>query len=70
MEALLKRGVHLIVDRYSYSGVAYSAAKGLPHLSRQWCSSMEQGLLAPDAVFFLHVDAEAARARCVSAWSP
>lgn len=28
MEALLMSGTTLIVDRYSYSGVAYSAAKG------------------------------------------
>lgn len=28
MENLLKSGTTLIVDRYSYSGVAYSAAKG------------------------------------------
>lgn len=28
MEDLLKAGTSLIVDRYSYSGVAYSVAKG------------------------------------------
>lgn len=28
MERLLNEGTSLIVDRYSYSGVAYSAAKG------------------------------------------
>lgn len=28
MERLLTEGTSLIVDRYSYSGVAYSAAKG------------------------------------------
>lgn len=34
MEAKLKAGVNLIVDRYSYSGVAFSAAKGL---DIEWC---------------------------------
>lgn len=28
MEKLLMEGITLVVDRYSYSGVAYSAAKG------------------------------------------
>lgn len=34
MEAKLKSGTTLIVDRYSYSGVAFSSAKGL---DIQWC---------------------------------
>jgi dTMP kinase len=34
MEAKLREGVSLIVDRYSYSGVAFTAAKGLPF---EWC---------------------------------
>ena len=33
-EAKLKSGTSLIVDRYSYSGVAFSAAKGL---DIEWC---------------------------------
>lgn len=34
METKLKTGTTLIVDRYSYSGVAFSAAKGL---DIEWC---------------------------------
>lgn len=34
MENKLKSGTTLIVDRYSYSGVAFSAAKGL---DIEWC---------------------------------
>ncbi|KAJ0700792.1 putative dTMP kinase [Helianthus annuus] len=34
MEAKLKSGTSLIVDRYSYSGVAFSSAKGL---DIEWC---------------------------------
>lgn len=66
MQKLLEGGTHLIVDRYVYSGIAYSAAKGNRHLTREWCSPAEQGLLAPDAVFFLQVDAAAAKGRCVA----
>jgi Thymidylate kinase len=65
MEALLSRGTHLVVDRYSFSGVAYSVAKGRPRLSRAWCINPDRGLIAPDAVFFLQVDATSASTRCV-----
>lgn len=34
METKLKSGTTLIVDRYSYSGVAFSSAKGL---DIDWC---------------------------------
>lgn len=34
MEAKLRAGTTLVVDRYSYSGVAFSAAKGL---DLNWC---------------------------------
>ena len=34
MESKLKSGTTIIVDRYSYSGVAFSSAKGLDF---DWC---------------------------------
>lgn len=34
MESKLLSGTTLVVDRYSYSGVAFSAAKGL---DIEWC---------------------------------
>lgn len=34
MESKLQSGITLIVDRYAYSGVAFSAAKGL---DIEWC---------------------------------
>lgn len=37
----LLSGCHLIVDRYSYSGVAFSSSKGL---DLQWCFQPEKGL--------------------------
>ena len=63
MEAKLAEGVTLVVDRYSYSGVAFTAAKGIPGLDLEWCKSPEVGLLRPDAVLYLNMPVEAAAAR-------
>ena len=41
MLRLLAGGTTLVLDRYSYSGVAYTAAKGVPHLSIDYCKSLE-----------------------------
>lgn len=60
MEKMLSEGTTLIVDRYSYSGVAFSAAKGL---DLNWCKAPEAGLLKPDLVLFLTLGEEAAKAR-------
>lgn len=60
MEEKLKTGTTLIVDRYSYSGVAFSAAKGL---GVDWCKAPEIGLLAPDAVLYLDISPEKAAER-------
>ncbi|XP_053689855.1 uncharacterized protein LOC128738607 [Sabethes cyaneus] len=56
MEKLLQEGTTLIVDRYSYSGVAFSAAKGL---DIEWCKAPEAGLPKPDLVILLTLTAEA-----------
>nr|XP_019535986.2 thymidylate kinase [Aedes albopictus] len=56
MERLLRSGVSLVVDRYSFSGVAFSSAKGL---SMDWCKAPESGLLKPDLVLLLTLSAEA-----------
>lgn len=53
---LLNAGTTLIVDRYSYSGVAFSAAKGL---NFDWCKSPETGLPKPDMVIYLTLSSEA-----------
>ena len=45
MEEKLSSGVTLVVDRYSYSGVAFTAAKGVPGLDLEWCKAPERGLL-------------------------
>ncbi|EFA83836.1 thymidylate kinase [Heterostelium album PN500] len=56
----LNEGNSLVVDRYSYSGVAYSAAKGIDF---DWCFGCEKGLPAPDLIFYLKMDTEDATKR-------
>ncbi|KAJ8933843.1 hypothetical protein NQ314_013765 [Rhamnusium bicolor] len=56
MKALLDDGVTLILDRYSYSGIAYSAAK--KNMSLDWCKYPEIGLPKPDLVFLLTLSNE------------
>ncbi|KAJ2660597.1 Thymidylate kinase [Coemansia sp. RSA 1199] len=61
MRADLESGITLVVDRYAFSGVAFSAAK---RLDLKWCKSPDIGLIAPDRVFFMdiHPDDAAKRA--------
>ncbi|GLI69174.1 hypothetical protein VaNZ11_013743, partial [Volvox africanus] len=63
MLRLLAGGTTLILDRYSYSGVAYSAAKGISHLDSEYCRSVEVGLPAADLVVFMEMPPEQAAAR-------
>ncbi|CAA0808784.1 P-loop containing nucleoside triphosphate hydrolases superfamily protein [Striga hermonthica] len=58
MESKLRSGTTLIVDRYSFSGVAFSSAKGL---DMKWCKAPEAGLLAPDVVIYLDISRAAER---------
>jgi len=59
----LRGGTTLVVDRYSFSGVAFTASKGTPGLDLAWCRAPEVGLPAPDAVIYLSMDIEAAAQR-------
>lgn len=61
IESLLQSGVHIVMDRYSFSGVAFSAAK--PGLSLDWCWQPEVGLPKPDAVVFLDIPVNKASTR-------
>lgn len=63
MEKALGDGVTLVVDRYSYSGVAFTAAKEIPGLDLEWCKAPERGLLRPDAVLYLDMPIDAAKTR-------
>ncbi|XP_034830532.1 uncharacterized protein [Maniola hyperantus] len=57
---LLENGTTVIVDRYCFSGVAFSAAKGL---DVNWCKAPDAGLPKPDRVFFLNMSLENAQKR-------
>lgn len=59
----LEAGTHVVIDRYYYSGIVYSAAKGKEGLTLEWCKSPDVGLPKPDLILFLEVDAETARSR-------
>jgi len=63
MRQELLGGKTIVCDRYAYSGVAFSAAKGL---DLAWCKSPDRGLLRPDLVLFLHLDVDEASRR--GAW--
>jgi dTMP kinase len=58
--AELNRGVSIVCDRYAFSGVAYSSAKGL---DLTWCQAPDLGLPVPDAVFYLHIDEKVGASR-------
>eukprot|EP00127_Corallochytrium_limacisporum_P005126 Clim_evm32s199 gene=Clim_evmTU32s199 len=60
IKAKLLSGTTVVVDRYVWSGIAYTAAKGLPI---DWCKSCDYGLPNPDAVFFLELSMEEASKR-------
>ncbi|XP_046659045.1 thymidylate kinase [Homalodisca vitripennis] len=61
MKKLLQQGTTLIVDRYSYSGVAYSAIKNGMNLD--WCKWSDAGLPKPDLVLLLTLSTEAMNSR-------
>ena len=58
----IANGTTVIVDRYSYSGAVYSAAKENSALSLNWAWQPEVGLPKPDLCLFLGITpAEAAK---------
>ena len=61
MKQALANGTHVIVDRYAFSGVAFSAAK--PGIDFDWCRQPDRGLPRPDLVCLLDVSGEEAKKR-------
>ncbi|CAI4034459.1 hypothetical protein SMKI_10G2520 [Saccharomyces mikatae IFO 1815] len=53
MKKALLEGENIIMDRYVYSGVAYSAAKETNGMDLDWCLQPDIGLLKPDLTLFL-----------------
>lgn len=60
IKAKLEAGCTLICDRYAYSGVAFSSAKGM---NANWCRTCDQGLPAPDCIIYLDLSVEEAAKR-------
>ncbi|KAK5906598.1 hypothetical protein CesoFtcFv8_004528 [Champsocephalus esox] len=59
MKKKLEQGTTLVVDRYAFSGVAFTSAK--PGFCLDWCMKPDVGLPKPDLVMFLQLSpAEAA----------
>eukprot|EP01104_Vermistella_antarctica_P004811 TRINITY_DN1522_c1_g1_i1.p1 TRINITY_DN1522_c1_g1~~TRINITY_DN1522_c1_g1_i1.p1 ORF type:complete len:240 (-),score=40.96 TRINITY_DN1522_c1_g1_i1:800-1519(-) len=52
IESFVRDGGVIVTDRYAYSGVAYSIAKGL---DKEWCKKADSGLPEPDVVYFLDI---------------
>eukprot|EP00835_Amoeboradix_gromovi_P001132 NODE_45_length_27728_cov_0.328387.p14 type:complete len:185 gc:universal NODE_45_length_27728_cov_0.328387:23415-22861(-) len=50
----------VVLDRYIYSGIAYSVAQGI---DSKWCSNVEQGLIIPDKIIYLDLSAKTSAAR-------
>ena len=52
---ILRSGTDIVCDRYAYSGVAYSVAKGLDF---EWCLGADRGLILPDLVIYFDASAQ------------
>ena len=53
----------MVIDRYYYSGIVYSAAKDKADLSLKWARDPEIGLPRPDMCLFLDIAPDAAAKR-------
>uniref|UniRef100_A0A8C8SF27 Thymidylate kinase n=1 Tax=Pelusios castaneus TaxID=367368 RepID=A0A8C8SF27_9SAUR len=49
----LNQGITLVVDRYAFSGVAFTSAK--ENFSLDWCKQPDVGLPKPDLILFLEL---------------
>ncbi|XP_062853282.1 thymidylate kinase [Trichomycterus rosablanca] len=61
MKKKLDLGINLVVDRYAFSGVAFTSAK--PGFSLDWCKNPDVGLPKPDLVMFLQLNPAVAAER-------
>ncbi|CAJ0963575.1 unnamed protein product, partial [Mesorhabditis belari] len=57
IQECISTGIDVVCDRYAYSGVAYSLAKGLP---ADWVRAGDVGMPQPDVVLFFEVSPEVA----------
>ncbi|GCB76061.1 hypothetical protein scyTo_0020434, partial [Scyliorhinus torazame] len=57
----LQQGVTLILDRYAFSGVAFTSAK--PDFTLEWCKQPDIGIPKPDVILFLNLNPSIAMKR-------
>ncbi|XP_078266736.1 thymidylate kinase isoform X2 [Rhinoraja longicauda] len=57
----LQKGITVIVDRYAFSGVAFTSAKS--GFTLDWCKQADVGIPKPDVILFLLLDPMAAMKR-------
>ena len=60
IQTALSQGTTLVLDRYAYSGVAFTTAKGV---NLDWCKGPDRGLPRPDLILFLNLQPNRAQAR-------
>ncbi|ESK89941.1 thymidylate kinase [Moniliophthora roreri MCA 2997] len=60
IESHLQSGTIVLCDRYAFSGIAFSASKGL---SYEWCRAPDVSLPSPDLTLFLDISPEKAQER-------
>ncbi|XP_032553305.1 thymidylate kinase [Chiroxiphia lanceolata] len=58
MKEKLHQGITIVVDRYAFSGVAFTNAKG--NFCLDWCKQPDVGLPKPDLILFLQLSPEEA----------
>lgn len=52
------------MDRYSYSGVAFTMAKEIEGLDMDWCQTIERGKLPePDIIFYMDLSVQSSSRR-------
>ncbi|XP_038672077.1 thymidylate kinase isoform X2 [Scyliorhinus canicula] len=57
----LQEGVTVILDRYAFSGAAFTSAK--PDFTLEWCKQPDIGIPKPDVILFLHLNPSIAMKR-------
>lgn len=63
MKRRLQDGCNLVVDRYTYSGIAYTLAKRTTSMGLEWAKLQDVGILKPDCVIFFDLSPREAASR-------
>ncbi|CCH62687.1 hypothetical protein TBLA_0I00220 [Henningerozyma blattae CBS 6284] len=58
IKSSLQKGNDVLLDRYVFSGIAYSLAKDTERMDFDWCLSPDIGLIKPDLTIFLTTDSD------------